>query len=258
MVSAPIQVGKGPRGAARWRKGGGPWRYGKPPASASPAPVGHTPQKQATPRRKHSPIDSWALMETPNAEQVITRIKGDPSKHAEAANYYSHHGDMVVNEFLRHGVTRQPARMLPGGKQEDTTPTDITQLARNTISRLDEFIAARTLKKDVALFRGASLPSKVVAALTPGSLFVDNGFTSTALDKMTASNFARNDKKKKLEGVLFHIRSYAGQSAAYMAPHSEHEDEQEFLLPRGTKFRVVERRYTPTPSRHIIVVDVET
>lgn len=141
-------MSKGPRGAARWRKGGGPWKYGKPPINFEPAPkdlqhkhgltradlpvyAAHKPVHHP----EYLPHQDW----TRTAERLILshgepieklahfadlrgagrhemHVVGDEEAKtapARAARYYTSHGDKVVNDFLRHGVEHQERRHTP-------------------------------------------------------------------------------------------------------------------------------------------------
>lgn len=147
-------------------------------------------------------------------------------------NYMNGSGDYsLVNTILRGDYTASAKR---------------TEYANKIISDLDSLIAkAPKLEESITTFRGIS--DKNVAekllSLKPGDSFVDKAFTSTSLKESTAEHFARGN------GVIVEIVNPAGtkgifplglrtQVDANMAMRASAE--QEFLLPRGTKFYVSE------------------
>lgn len=137
-----------------------------------------------------------------------------PPAQRDAAIFYSYKGDRVLNSALREGRLADDPR--------------VEEMARN----LDAAIAAHVLPVDITVARGikGAWAKKFADALNPGDVFQDLGYTSTAA---TAP----------FEGtVRLSIRVPAGTPAAPIP--SRYPEESEFLLPRGTKFRVLGKRTT--------------
>jgi len=107
-----------------------------------------------------------------------------------------------------------------------------------TIAALDSALVKSPLAVDVELFRGVDgdVASYMTAAgLYVGSVLENDGFVSTSADASAALLFAIFPPG----GLLLRIRAPAGTLALDMAGLSDYPDEREFLLPRGTRLRVV-------------------
>lgn len=112
--------------------------------------------------------------------------------------------------------------------------------AAAVVNTLDELTHAGTVEKGFSVFRGFH-PFGVLKE--PGSLvgreFTDLGFASTSLNPYVASEqFARSK-----DSFVAEIRLKRGQRGFYLASHqtwAQGDKEAEFLLPRGTRFRVLE------------------
>jgi len=147
--------------------------------------------------------------------------------------------DERVNKPLRKGV-------LPKHKDD----IQIVEI-------LDRHIAP--LEENTVLFRGLNFPKKdpLNTALRPGCVFEDKGFCSTSLNPVKSEPFLLGGKgsetRKAKEGVkvLIEIRAPKGTPGHYLDFKGRHEltwDDQEVLLARGTKFRVISRETAPPPA----------
>ncbi len=86
VARAPVTTGVGPRGAHRWRRGGGPWRYGPPPES----------------RNTHEAENGLKIPPRPSREALETTYRED----IISTNNYMHHTRLVlVNP--RHTITSE-------------------------------------------------------------------------------------------------------------------------------------------------------
>jgi hypothetical protein len=93
------------------------------------------------------------------------------------------------------------------------------------------------LSRDVFLYRSVSgSVGSMINSLNEGDEFVNNGFSSTSLDKGKAMFILNLADKTK--GLLKMVAP-AGTRGAYVDAVKNEKDEFEFLLQRGTKFRVV-------------------
>jgi hypothetical protein len=115
-------------------------------------------------------------------------------------------------------------------------------------------VTKNPLKHDTVTYRGLSHGFK---HLPVGSEFKDKGFTGTSISKREAKNFSDIDYDTH-EKVVARIFLKKGQYGAYL-PHSkpgtsnakEMDDEQEMLLPRNTKFKVIGHSKEPAdPGEH--------
>jgi hypothetical protein len=80
---------------------------------------------------------------------------------------------------------------------------------------------------------------------------IHHGYTSTSIDKDTASSFAHSVVHQSEETIDDHIHSHEhvhkhilkihvpkGHPGGYIAHHSKYDNEKEFVLPRGTKLHI--------------------
>lgn len=147
-------------------------------------------------------------------------------------NYMSGSGDYsLVNSVLRGTYT--------AGVKE-------TARANKIVSDLDALIKkAPKLEESITTFRGISDKNVVdkLLSLKPGDSFADEAFVSTSLKEDTAQRFARNN------GVIIEIVNPAGTKGIFPIGLRTEVDanlamrassENEFLLPRDTKFYVTE------------------
>lgn len=114
---------------------------------------------------------------------------------------------------------------------------------------LNGAIEKSLLPQNTILFRGVSGPfADQMGTLKPGDAIIDPGFTSTTLDAKVARNItARHD------GRAVVMRIYADQGARALIPAQDSHyfaDEDEVLLPRGTRLRFL-RRTAATYDFHL-------
>jgi hypothetical protein len=120
-----------------------------------------------------------------------------------------------------------------------------------------DHVTHNPLKHDTVVYRGMSAAFK---NLPKGSEFKDKAYTGTAVDSKVAKYFAgRDEAEDGVHKVVGRIFLKKGQKGAYL-PHSkpnaskrlrdqseDMDDEREFLMPRGTKFKVL--GHTRVPAR---------
>lgn len=142
----------------------------------------------------------------------------------DACLYYSHQGDRVLNSAHRYGML----------------PSEPDVKARS--EALERAIRKHKMEKDTFVARGMSgqWASHVADLLKPGDTFSEPGFCSTS----ATSPFQGE--------VRLRIKIPAGAAAAPIP--TRYPEEYEFLLPPGTKFRVVENR--KVSNRYEIDVEV--
>lgn len=141
-----------------------------------------------------------------------------------------------VNYYLREG-----------GFDRYTGPKKQAEIL-NVIHQLDSTIKnAPSLNQDMLTYRGiwGQEATQFFTNLKPGDTFTDLGFSSTSLTKQIALNFARYDRPNG--GVVLEIVNPAGTKGVFpLALRAEvtpqyvsATSENEWLLPRDTKFEVV-------------------
>lgn len=137
-----------------------------------------------------------------------------------AIKAYSEISYGAVNRYLRKGE-------LPNSEAERYKVNAILEGVDNAMSRT-------ALKSPVIVHRGLCESPKCVkffTGLKVGAEFEDKGFVSTSVRPIA-------ELKEK---VNLQILVPAGKQGFYMGELSRYtQDEAEFLLPRGSKFRVLE------------------
>lgn len=130
-------------------------------------------------------------------------------KAVDASVFYSHQGDRLLNTALR----------------EDRLDSDPDLKAQ--AAELDSVIASNEIKTETYVSRGMSGPwaDGFLSAIAPGSEFIEPGYMSTSATTPFSG------------AVMLRIKLPPGSKAAPIP--SRHYDEDEFLLPRGSRFRVL-------------------
>lgn len=151
----------------------------------------------------------------------FTQHRADFSKNLQknetvACLYYSSEGDRVLNHALRTDTIKQVS------DAQDIGTTKIDHMRDS----LDSAIAKSPMPKDTVVARGISGPwaDKFASQLEVGSTFTEKGYTSTGATRSFSG------------AVEMLITVKAGQKAAPIP--SQYPDENEYLLPRETTFRV--------------------
>ncbi len=104
----------------------------------------------------------------------------------------------------------------------------------STVKELDGMFKGASTKEDIVVYRGVS--PEFAAKLKVGSEFSDPAFSSTSTNYMTARSFAAGQG-----GAVFEIVVPKGSKAVSLVQSSGYGDlEQEMLLNRGGKFKVLE------------------
>lgn len=133
---------------------------------------------------------------------------------------------------------------INGSLRDSTWPMRASELAQRDeyIAQLDNLMAqAPPLERATVTYRGVKNDefARTLRTLRAGDTFTDAGYVSTDINRQIANNFARAD------GVVIEIVNPAGTRGmvplAYRVEVAERHmvGEMEWLLPRGTTFRVV-------------------
>jgi hypothetical protein len=138
---------------------------------------------------------------------------------------------------------------LRKGHELDDTSQQMVSLIDNAMTPLD---------KDVTLYRMVNIGSgeQDIAVYGSGGAnigaeFSDAGYASTSVKKSAAWKFGDKETRQ-----LWIVRAKSGQSALDLQGKGSWGSEQEFLLPRGTKFKVVSRSYNEEKDVPELVLDI--
>lgn len=127
---------------------------------------------------------------------------------------------------------------------------------KETIAYIDSALAKASLDRDTITYRGASLLDvlKVSEIKDPAKLvgreIHDLGFLSTSRDKDLAQTWANAHQV-----AFWEVRIPKGTKGAFVAPTAYQEKEQEVLLARGQKLRIIEANID-RKGKGTIVVEV--
>ena len=150
--------------------------------------------------------------------------------------------------------------------QGDTMTPEQRKVAYKAVSKLDRlFSRAPYASSDMVVYRGVSRDyADILKSYDIGDVFIDRGYSSTTLDRDEARVFASTPGEDSSQGVILEI-AIDGRGIyvpAFLGGEGDgNDDEREFLLPRGSVFKVVSKGIdadAKTPVIRVAVVDVET
>jgi Protein of unknown function (DUF935)./NAD:arginine ADP-ribosyltransferase. len=166
-----------------------------------------------------------------DAETPKPSGRGVTGEQRDAASRYQEREHREVNAALR-------------GQRSETGDT------KATTKHLDSLIGNQSpLTKDMMVYRG--MTAQPFSKMEPGMTITDKGFVSTSASEKTAVGFAPG----KAKGAIVHIRVPAGKRALHLGKVTGDNVEQEYLLPRNSRFRVTEIRRTPG-QRAVVTMEV--
>ena len=148
----------------------------------------------------------------------VSRVKGQVTDdHREAVVQYVQDAS-EINHELRKG--NEPAYL------------------RDTVDNLDDVLGRSKLKEGTDLYRGLTPEAVQAIGFKKDMEFSDSGFVSTSKSKVRAKEFAE-DARTGETGYVMQIYAKAGTKALDVGSLINDNFEQEVLLPRGQRFRVV-------------------
>jgi hypothetical protein len=168
----------------------------------------------------------WEGIHDPNksyfrpAKKEFTNSSFLSSEEQAHVHNYSDSGHNNINKYHR----------FPGSIKIEPV---IKSIERHT-KHIDSAISKSTAKNHMHLWRGTE--EDVVKDLKPGDTFHDNGYVSTSMSPQVSWGFAGYHNK---EIHLMHIKTPKGSKVLDLEHHgaTANKGENEFLLPRGSKFR---------------------
>jgi hypothetical protein len=127
----------------------------------------------------------------------------------------------------------------------------------DAIVHLDSAIAKHVLPTDAILYRGINLRRnpEVLQSLQPGDPFTDAGYMSTSRSEEMAQKWAGVDPQ---QSFMLEIRAPAGTPGLEIPRAKFGPDEQEILLPRNGRWRVVSVEDRPYYPRRIVIEPAST
>ena len=105
------------------------------------------------------------------------------------------------------------------------------------IKNMDSAIAKYNLEDDIIVYRGTD--RKYYEDLNEGDIIQEKVYYSTSLSQEVAEQFVI-DRKNPSEGILVEIKVPKGSNVLYIGNNAAFESEQEMLIARNTKYKVLE------------------
>ena len=197
----------------------------------------------------------------------------------EVLNFYTHHGDEFMNRLARN-LTQSFRRLVAiqegmGDRKYiestykkykfkldydevlDKHVREHTELTEEEIIKLDKAISQYVLDSDLVVHRSILRQDIEQFLEAPDGIWQDHGFGSTTLVKGSYntnhdSNTVPGKKDKKYPKIETKILIPKGKGrGVWLAPVSEFPNENEFLLARGTQFRIHNIKQTGPHSYYI-------
>jgi ADP-ribosyltransferase exoenzyme len=161
--------------------------------------------------------DKWGRAYAADWQKSLTASEKDSFEYYQSTGYRS------VNAGLRYG---------------DKLDKD----DKDTIADLDKTLAKTSVDRNLITYRGFS-SQEIIDNFDRlrGTIFPDKGFVSTSLDREIGDKFARWAREDEQIPIIAEIRVPKGSRGAYMGGLLK-LSEAELLLPRDTKFRVIDTK----------------
>ena len=105
------------------------------------------------------------------------------------------------------------------------------------IKNMDSAIAKYNLEDDIIVYRGTD--RKYYENLKVNDIIEEKVYYSTSLSQEVAEQFVI-DRKNPSDGILVEIRVPKGSNVLYIGNNGAFESEQEMLIARNTKYKVLE------------------
>jgi SPP1 gp7 family putative phage head morphogenesis protein len=195
------------------------------------------PSMPAFPQGKDAQ-DVFLKQSQAHAIQSLTNAERESVKEYTYLNYRD------INPALRH--------------PEDVAKEDRKWIDEE-IANLDKAVAKGSVPADMTSYRGIEAYGGTLDFFKQnvGNIISDNAFQSTSLDRERASMFADEG------GAIVSVRIPKGTNGLYVSPLSEFDKggdtatpEYEMLLPRGTKYKIVEHTPATEAGKEHFVFEV--
>lgn len=203
-----------------------------PPTKApkpKPAPKPRAPRKPRVPRKRAaqvlSPVDEidWKNDFDPGVKSDLKKLPSAGSRsdlsslQKDTVSRYSGSGYIEMNKGLRKkSKLRGPVQKAVDG--------------------LDGAIDKSFLSKERILYRGTGGKNPArFGNYEIGAEFSDAGFQSWTADRSISTNFALKSAETRQQATAFRVRVPKGSKGLFVD-----EIESEFILPRGSKYRIVD------------------
>jgi len=223
-------------------------------------------------------------------DPVLSSVRGDPTRFAKTAAYYTQRGDGLTNSFLREGKVDHPLRMTPRFmKKEDKIAREEAatnaayqsgeidratykkklrefgdmrdQLADNATKTVHTAGLTERLVKNLDAYIGKRKLEKTISLYRGAALPTHLAENLTPgsifhdpgyLSTSVSKDMARAFARGDGQKVVFHFKAMKGTEAAHLGRDVLRSgSEGEVLLPRGSRFRVLSSRNADDGVREV-------
>jgi hypothetical protein len=140
----------------------------------------------------------------------------------------------TVETDLKNGWT--PHNIKRGSKAHAEWAKNRDQEIKDQVNSLDK-VTSHSLRHNTVTYRGVD---EGFRTLPKGTVFQDKGYTGTSLDRDIASEFSTDTHSDEGNTTVARIFHKKGHTGAYLPPIAgSHPGEKEFLLPRGSHYKVL-------------------
>lgn len=212
---------------------------GSPPIAAPPtAPPAPSPTAApaAAPDDFAAPPDAFPARTPADMDAVLPGADARTPEQRAAVRDYSVSGYRDMNTCLRTGQSCDPNVTQRNADLESAMSTSTEPMTTHRAMTLDNLAGGVTADQLASLV---------------GTEISDAGFTSTSLDPAQTQVFGAEQNSVDLE-----IEMPAGTRALFSGTDAAIPDEQEVILPPGTRYRVVETSNPAPPGRPSVRIQV--
>jgi hypothetical protein len=202
------------------------------------------------PFKNEGEIDRWAGKNYGSWRDSLT---ADQKK---AVDDYQGIGYAALNRHLRDGGSpNDPAPPATASRYANALPVAVQT------RDLDAALGKTPTDRDLITFRGSSAPDVAErVANNVGGTFTDKAYQSTSLDKNIAREFQVPPEGVLPAGhssLLWEVHVPKGSRGAFLPGSAEGDEESEFLLPRDSKFRILEVKHDASANRYHVKARLE-
>jgi hypothetical protein len=192
-------------------------------------------------------IDRWGEK---NYGPTARSLSKDEQKAVDDYKSIAYEG---LNKHLRDGGDPNSSKLTPTEWSKGQPISFMT-------SHLDAVLGKTPTDRDLIVFRGAN-SHKLVDQVKDnvGGTFTDKAYLSTSPSKDVAKQFMAQVSSSRQPKLMWEIHVPKGSRGAYVSTNDKgsDENEQEFLLPRDSKFRILEVNHDASANRYHVKARLE-
>jgi hypothetical protein len=185
-------------------------------------------------------------------DQAEEHKKLHDSNHKDSINHYSDYGHEDINRYHRHGGDSEHFLNHEHVVRGAGSYERIEQVDEHT-KNLDHVTSHKT-EHDMHVYRGFG--NMHIKGMKEGSIYHDKGYTSTTINPEIAKRF-NNNRHHPNNYTVAKIHVPKGTKGYYIGHHDYGQaGEKEFLLHRGTHFKITGHSHDPEKNIHVVHMTV--